>query len=674
MTPTPHSLKNQFVRADDFARLRLPRELAVSPDGRLLAVTVQRCDLGKRKYFAHIHVLDPAVPAATQWTFGEVSDRGLCWSPDGRQLAFVRSERGQDRIYVFSRQGGAPRERFAVRGSIAAVKWLNDAELIVKHRAADPDPDADKSIAEGREPKSEAPAVRKITRLAYRMDGDGFLPQARWQLLRLQIDTGAFTPLTRGHTDVEDFDIHPAGSHVAYVTNLHRDPDRHPFHLGVMLLNLQTGRRAPLPVAFGEIHGIAFSPDGRYLAYIGHHNLRDGWNVETLRPHLVNLQTGAVRCLTPRIDRQAGDQTVSDLGYGLSAAVVRWSADSRRLYYQLSHEGDVYLARCGLRPGEPERVWNAAGYVPVFAAGGAGLALVHLDFTRLAEIHFCADSTAARLDFRPIAVFNRDYLATREMGKVREIRFRSGDGTPVHGWLVTPPRFNPRRRYPAILEVHGGPRTQYGRVFFHEMQYLAAQGFVVFYTNPRGSQGYGKAFAGNITAAWGTDDFNDVMAAADWLEAQPFVDRKRIGITGGSYGGYMTNLAVGRTHRFRAAVTQRSVVDLRSFEGTSDIGYHNHYEFGGTSWENARGYEIMSPLHYANKIRTPLLIIHSEQDLRCSIEQAEQLFARLMLRGRAPVEFWRFPDESHGLSRGGRPDRRVIRLEGIAAWFKKYMR
>jgi len=243
----------------------------------------------------------------------------------------------------------------------------------------------------------------------------------------------------------------------------------------------------------------------------------------------------------------------------------------------------------------------------------------------------------------------------------------------LQGWLVTPPDFDPNRKYPAILEVHGGPRTQYGRVFFHEMQYLAAQGFVVLMTNPRGSQGYGRDFAAAITAKWGTVDFDDVMAAADWLEAQPFVSRKRISITGGSYGGYMTAYAVGRTRRFRAAVAQRGVMNLATMQGTSDVGWDVEHELGGFYWDNPEGYALMSPITYVHDIRTPLLIIHNEGDLRCSIEQAEQLFSAIKILGRAPVELWRFPEEFHGLSRTGRPDRRVIRLEGIAGWFKKWM-
>ncbi len=674
MTATKKIAKTR-IKAEDFAALKLVRSLALSPDSALLAYTLAWCDLDKKKYYANLYVLNTRTGESRQWTFGEHTDCAPVWSVDGTRLAFLRNEKGVDRIFIISREGGEAEEIFKMLGSFSEVKWAEgDRALIAKFRKSDPDPDAEKAFAEGKDPEIKAPAVRKITRLYYRLDGDGFLPQERWQLYRLDLESKEFTALTHGKADVDSWAIAPDGKMVVYVTNAHRDPDVHPFHMQIILLNVKTGNKKPLNVPLGEKDSLAFSPNGKYLVYIGHHNLQDAWGVEQLHPWLVDLTTGKERNLTPGFDRQPGDMTIGDTGYGLGLPVVAWSADSRKIYYQITDEGDTYLARIGLKGGEPERVWDARGQVALFNVSGKGLALLHLDFETLGEIQFCADHTTAHPAFEKLIRFNDDFLATRKLGKVREVHFKSADRTRLQGWLITPPDFNPNKKCPAILEVHGGPRLQYGRTFFHEMQYLAAEGYVVFFTNPRGSQGYGKEFAGCTVAAWGTHDYDDIMAAADWLETQPFVDKKRIGITGGSYGGYMTNLCVGRSHRFRAAVTQRSVVDLATFAGTSDIGFQDNYEFGGYSWDNPEGYARMSPITYADNIRTPLLILHNESDLRCAMEQAEQLYARIKIRGKAPVEFWRFPEEFHGLSRGGRPDRRVIRLEGIAGWFRKWMK
>jgi dipeptidyl aminopeptidase/acylaminoacyl peptidase len=666
--------RKSFVQSNDFAALKLPRALAVSPDGRLIVYTLSWCDEGKKKYFANLHAFDLAANQSRQWTFGEHSDRNPVWSPDGTRLAFLRSDKGADGIYLLARSGGEPECVYKARGGFAQIKWAGEHTLIVKFRPADPDAEADKTIAEGKEPKAAEPPVRKIKRLYYRLDGDGYLPQERWQLFKFDLSAKKLVQLTRGLADVGDFDVSRDGRFAAYITNIHRDPDLNLFHMQILLLNLQTGKAKPLRVPLGEKDALAISPNGKYLVYIGHHNMQDAWGVETIHPHFVDLRTGRSRNLTPRVDRFAADLTLGDLGFGLGSPALFWSADSRKIYYQFSDEGDTILVRCGLRAGEPERVWDAHGQVAAVQSTGKAFALVHTDFETLGEIQFCADNTAAHPAFRKLITFNRDYFAARELGAVKEVHFKSGDGWPLQGWVFLPPRFSPRKKYPAILEVHGGPRLQYGRVFFHEMHYLAAQGFVVFMTNPRGSQGYGEAHAAATVAAWGTDDFNDIMAAADWLEAQRFVDKKRIGITGGSYGGYMTGLVVGRTRRFRAAVAARGVMDLRTMFGTSDLGWDVKYEFAGYPWQNPRGYEVMSPISYAQNVRTPLLILHNEGDQRCSIEQAEQFFMHIKIRAKTPVEFWRFPEESHGLSRGGRPDRRVIRLEGIAGWFKKWMR
>ena len=663
------------VQAKDFAQFRFPRALALNPKAPLLAYTEQWCDYDKKKYFSNLHVLNTQTGEARQWTFGEHGDRSPVWSADGSKLAFLRAEKGEDKIFIISRDGGEPACVFHARGSIAAIKWaLKDTAILARFRKADPNEEAEKAIKEGKEPPSQAPASRRVPRLFYRLDGDGFFPEERYHLFLIRLKDNSVSQLTRGKADVEaPFDVSPDGSTVAFVMNAHRELDTHPFHLQVHLLNLKTEKRRSLELEFGAKEALAFSPDGKYLAYIGHHNINDAWGVERLHPYLVDLKSGKERNLTPKFDRQAADETIGDLGYGLGGPQLFWSGDSKKLYYFVSDEGDTHVARVGVQGGAPQRVWSKAGQAAVLDVRTNSLTLVHVDFDSLGTIHYCTNLNSPRLSFKKLTEFNADYMQSHEFGKVRELRFKSTDGTPLHGWIVTPPDFKRGRKYPAIIEIHGGPRAQYGRVFFHEMQYLAASGYVVMFTNPRGSQGYGMKFADAITARWGSVDFEDLMAATDLLEKQAFVDKKRIGVTGGSYGGYLTNIAIGKTQRFKAAVTQRSVVDLFSFVGTSDIGYLDHYEFGGYSWDNVENYKAMNPLSYVDNMHTPLLISHSECDYRCPIEQAEQLFAQLKLRKRT-VEFLRFPEEPHGLSRGGRPDRRVIRLEAIREWFDRWMK
>jgi dipeptidyl aminopeptidase/acylaminoacyl peptidase len=265
------------------------------------------------------------------------------------------------------------------------------------------------------------------------------------------------------------------------------------------------------------------------------------------------------------------------------------------------------------------------------------------------------------------------WLQKRTVALPEEFWFRGRRRHRLQGWVLRPRRRGTGKR-PAVLYIHGGPATQYGNVFFFEFQYLIGRGYTVFYCNPRGGAGYSEKHMAAIHNAWGTVDYDDLMTFTDEvLRRYPELDRRRLGVAGGSYGGFMTNWIVGHTNRFATAITQRSVVNLMSFSGTSDFGYAWPREFGGRiAWRDPEHYLKMSPLMYADSMRTPTLIEHQEHDDRCPIEQAEQLYTALKMR-KIPTEFHRYPDESHGMSRGGRPDRRIERLERTAGWLDRWL-
>jgi dipeptidyl aminopeptidase/acylaminoacyl peptidase len=277
---------------------------------------------------------------------------------------------------------------------------------------------------------------------------------------------------------------------------------------------------------------------------------------------------------------------------------------------------------------------------------------------------------------RPLTDHSGPFLAAVALRPAEELRFPSaGDAREIQGWLLTPPGYRPGSgiRHPLIVQIHGGPHAMYGWAMFHELQLMAARGYLVLYTNPRGSAGYGEEFTSCTRGRWGESDMPDIIGALDAVLARGDVDPARIGVTGGSYGGYLTNWLIGHTDRFRAAVTQRCVANFHSFYGTSDIGFtFGDYEFGGTPWADAAHLLHHSPISYADRIATPLLIIHSEQDLRCPIEQAEQLFVALKKLDRE-VAMVRIPGEDHNLSRSGTPSRRLARLHHLIGWFDAHL-
>jgi len=252
--------------------------------------------------------------------------------------------------------------------------------------------------------------------------------------------------------------------------------------------------------------------------------------------------------------------------------------------------------------------------------------------------------------------------------------FDGPEGNKLQGWILKPTNFDLNRRYPSILEIHGGPWLQYGDNFMHEFQYLAAQGYVVYFSNPRGGLGYGESHSRAIHNDWGNQDYADLMAWADYVAEQPYVDPDRMGVTGGSYGGYMTAWIIGQTDRFKAAVAQRVVSNLVSMWGSSDFNWEFQQEFGDKPpWQNLENLWRQSPMATIGQAKTPTLIIHSENDQRCDLEQGLQIYVALKYLG-VDSELVLFPEESHGLSRNGRTDRRIARLQHILRWFDLYLK
>jgi dipeptidyl aminopeptidase/acylaminoacyl peptidase len=275
---------------------------------------------------------------------------------------------------------------------------------------------------------------------------------------------------------------------------------------------------------------------------------------------------------------------------------------------------------------------------------------------------------------RKLTHINDNLLRNLDLGEIEEVWFKGAAGNDLQGWILKPPGFDKRKKYPSILEIHGGPRVQYGNFFMHEFYYLAAQGYIIYFCNPRGGQGYGEEHSRAIWNNWGTVDYDDLMKWVDLIEKKPYIDKEKMGVTGGSYGGYMTDWIIGHTNRFKAAVTQRSVSNLISMYGSSDFNWAFQYELGDEPpWKNFENYWRQSPMKYIGNCKTPTLIIHSEKDLRCAIEQDEQIFVALKKLG-VDTEMVRFPDEPHGLSRGGRVDRRIERLKCIRHWFDRYLK
>jgi dipeptidyl aminopeptidase/acylaminoacyl peptidase len=570
-------------------------------------------------------------------------------------------DRERTQLFLLPLDGGEPRQLTSLKHGAGAAVWSPDGERIAFVAKVD---DPDIAPQEGQtDEKGKPPRVKLITRVRHKADGEGFLEAVRQHLFVLTV-VGDAPPrqITDGDWNDADPSWSPQGTQLAFVSNRERDRDLSLLN-DVWVVPSAGGRARRVTRHAGQAASPVWSPDGRRIAYIGHER---GWtygaNSELL---VVTAEGGASQSLSRELDADVGNFALSDTRDPSAPSPPRWLPDGSGLLALVSRQGHVSVMR--FAQGSVEPVVDGEREVASFSvsADDQRLACLISDPTHPYEVY--ADGV------RQLSHANDALLSALDLARVEPFQTVATDGQTVHGWLMRPSG-GARRRWPLVLEVHGGPEALYTWTFMLEFQVLAARGYAVLYTNPRGSKSYGEVYTARIFADWGNQDAADCQSAVDAASKLSWIDPERIGVTGGSYGGFMTAWLVGHTDRFRAAVAQRGCYNFVSFYGTSDIGpWFGDYILGGPVYEREQLYRERSPLTYTKHIRTPLLLIHSEVDLRCPIEQAEQLFVQLRRLGKAETEFVRFPEESHNLSRSGRPDRRVERLERIVGWFDRHL-
>ncbi|MGE5674464.1 MAG: S9 family peptidase, partial [Mycobacterium leprae] len=520
----------------------------------------------------------------------------------------------------------------------------------------------------------------------YKLDGAGILdPEKHSHVFMINVHEERPEPrqVTRGAWNHRTPVWSPEGGALLFVANRQPDGDYTPFREDLWLQDLAEPETEPRRLTPGtySVSTPAFSPDGQRIAFRGYDETPyKGYSAERL--WMVNRDGSGLTRVDRDWDRTFDSAVIYDMPAPGGDQLV-WTSDGTALVTLVSDSGRQQVVAVDAENGNVIALTGGDHCITSWSLDRSGQKLV-VSITRpdLPGDLFLVESA----DLTRLTNVNESLLAELDLAAVETFRFATAEGsnpfvaasglhdlTETDGWVMKPVGFSPERRYPAILEVHGGPMGMYGWTFFMEFQCLAAAGYVVIYTNPRGSQGYAERFCACIQADWGNLDYLDVMAGLDAALARfPWIDGDRVGIAGGSYGGFMTNWAVGHTDRFKAAVTMRSVVNEASSVGTSDLGFADMMTYPTTPWTDMSFYRRVSPLTFVEQIRTPLLIEHQEEDRRCPIEQAEQLYTALKML-RREVEFVRYPESSHGMSRTGKPWLRVHRLQTIVDWFDRYI-
>jgi dipeptidyl aminopeptidase/acylaminoacyl peptidase len=669
-------MPKRSMTPEDLLKLVNVGDPQISPDGSRILFSRKHIN-EKNKGISNLYTVD-LEGRVQQWTQGEGGDAQGRWSPDGSRIAFISGrEKPCQQIYVIPTGGGESQKLTKLpEGSIGGFRWSPDSKWIA-FTFREQHPDWTEEAKKQREEKGLSTPPREIEDVWYRLDGDGYFMGQRHALYIADTTTGEHRKIydadPRG---AYDFDWSPDSSELAVAHTANKRPMFEPENDQIWRLDLsgQAWQLESLPK--GPKSALRWSPDGKSLAYLGHVDERDPWGVRNHRLWVVPAGGGEPQCLTKEDDYCLTAGTLSDTrdaGYG---GTLEWSPDSKAVYLAVAWHGEVQLGFVEVqKPGAVSMLTSGHHVLTLgnVSRNGERFACCHCDSLHMNEIAVY-DLSKDKDEPRILTHFNDQFHKDVKLSDPEEVWLDSSDGAKVQAWIMRPIGYMKPKRYPAVLEIHGGPHAQYGWTFFHEFQVLAAQGHIVVYSNPRGSKGYGEGHTAAIRGDWGNKDWQDIETVMRWMQHQPDIHPGQMGVMGGSYGGYMTNWVIGHTNDFKAAITDRCVSNLISMGGSSDFVQKEDSYWKGVFFGDIEKLWKDSPLAYFKNVKTPTLIIHSEGDLRCNIEQSEQVFAALHHQG-IETRFIRYPaSTSHGMSRSGPPDLRIHRLKEIVKWWDKHLK
>jgi dipeptidyl aminopeptidase/acylaminoacyl peptidase len=664
----------------------------IAPDGAEIVYTRVTVNAKHDGYESALWLIPAAaaggVRSARQLSAGP-HDTSPRWSPDGKRIAFLRTietpgQPPNGQIYVLPMDGGEARPLTAMPKGAGAPVWSPDGRSLAFTSSAKEQDFEKKKDGSDEEPSD----VRVITKAVYRMNGIGYYEPGRPDhIWTVEVPAALTAPpkakqITKGEFSEADPVWARDGATIYFVSERVAEPYYEPQKDTIYAVGASGGEPVAVAGIGGDIHSLVLSPDGRQLAFIGAPARGPGGAERSYnRPDLwlTDVEPGATpKRLTADYDYDIGGSVGGDQAPPRGAAPSKpyWSADSRFVYVVAAELGRANLKRISVEPGK------AAGQVQSLTMGDHNIAgysatpdaarVVALISTPviLGDLFLIDGQTGKR---ERITEINGELFSKLNLSEPEMVWYKSFDGKRIQSWVQRPPDFVEGRKYPLILDIHGGPHAAYGYTFDHEFQWLAARGYVVLYPNPRGSTSYGQEFGNSIQYAYPGDDYQDLLAGVDAVVERGWVDPDKMGVTGGSGGGVLTNWVVGHTDRFKAAVSQRSIADWRDFWYTADFTLFTAGWFRGAPWDQEADFKARSPITYVRNIHTPLMLLEGEADLRTPPGAGgEQMFRALKYLKR-PVVMVRFPGETHELSRSGQPVHRVERLRHIASWMDKYV-
>ncbi|MEO8431809.1 MAG: S9 family peptidase [Acidobacteriota bacterium] len=679
------SSERRPITEKDLLAFRWVADPQISPDGSTVAYVLVTVNAEEDRYETSLWAVSVSGdPAPRRLTAGP-RDLAPRWSPDSRTLAFTRApaEKEKPQIFLLPMAGGEPRKWTDLPKGTGRPVWSPDSRRIAFTSGTNDEDAAEQAAARERHgPAPKKSDVRVITRAVYRSNGQGWLDPAHpdhvWVVSAVADADRPDRPpepkrLTSGRYGESDLSWSRDGSTIFFVSDRVDEPYYDPPDSNLYAIPASGGTAETVIDIAGEVHGAVPSPDGARWAFVG--DMNPAKVQSHTRADIYLLRDGKSAPLTPGREFEIGSSVGGDqhAPRGASPNPLVWSPDGRTLVAGVTEHGRSNLVRIDAATGRAEPLTSGEHDVMAWSAtpDGSRFALTIGDDTHVGDL-WILDANAKKL--RQLTRVNDALFSTLTLSEPEEIWYPSFDGKKIHGWILKPPGFDASKKYPMILEIHGGPHSAYGRTFTHEFQWMAARGYVVLYTNPRGSTTYGEEFANVIQYRYPGDDYKDLIAGVDEVVRRGYVDAKRIGVTGGSGGGLLTNYAVTQTDRFAAAVSQRSVADWAAFWYTADFTLFTPSWFRSNPMQDAEEFWKRSPVRYADKIVTPMLFVEGDDDLRTPPSQGGEAMFRALKAQKKTAVMVRFPGETHELSRSGKPSHRVERLQHIVNWFEKYLK
>ncbi len=656
----PASGPSRVLTGADLFNLEVASDPQISPGGRTIVYVRRANDIMVDRTRSSIWSIDIATGEQTPLIDGPGSHSSPRWSPDGNKLAYMSHAEGTEgaQLYVRWMRNGTTARITGLPTTPSSITWSPDGKRIAYSMFV-----PDEAAKLGKAPEKPegakwAEPLQVIDTVVYRTDEGGYNKPGYEQIFWVPADGGAPTQLTFGERNAGGrLSWSPDGRSVLFSSNLTKDWQRELLDDAVHEVSIDDLGVRTLTTRKGPNDQPVVSPDGKSIAYVGFEDKYLGYQDQRLS--VMNRDGSSSRVLTANLDRSVGDPL--------------WAADSRSIYVNYDEHGSVRVARVGL-DGSVRTVaehLTASDFDRPYSGGDFSVA-------RDGSVAYTSGTTQRPSDVwisrggtpRQLTHLNQG-LAAKKLGNVEHFEVTAFDKLPIDAWLVTPPDFDASRKYPLILEIHGGPFAAYGPTFSTDDQLYAAAGYVVLYINPRGSTAYGEAFANQIDKAYPGHDYDDLMSAVDATIAKGFVDPDNLFVTGGSGGGALTAWIVGKTDRFRAAATQKPVIDWASFALTSDVTpYYQRYWFAKFPWDDPTGYWARSPLSLVGNVKTPTLVVVGSNDFRTPDSEAEQFYTALQLRG-IPTALVKVPGANHhGLAE--RPSQSAAKAAAILAWFNRY--